>query len=79
MNSPITKIDAERAGVSAYNNGIGMAPALNPDFIRAACRSGNTLEMLNDYVHGWTIAMLADRAPVGSMPSVAELERICTA
>ena len=77
-STSMTKIKAEKAGVAAFNEGRKMAPALNGAFLRAACASGNTSEMLTAYIHGWTVAMLADRAPVGT-PSVGELERICTA
>lgn len=67
---------AQRAGVTAYNHGHGRAPALNAQFTKDACASGNLITMLDGYLHGWDIANLADMAVLPSMPSVIELAEI---
>ena len=76
----MTTIQAEQAGVKAFNDGRQMAPALNQAFLVAACKSEtSTTELLTAYIHGWTIAHLAKDAPIPTMPSVKELERIIAA
>lgn len=71
-------IQAKQQGVAAYRAGKGRAPALNGPFLRAACAAcaacagGELAALLDAYIHGWTIAMLADGAPA-DMPSVSEL------
>jgi hypothetical protein len=73
----MTTNQAEQAGVKAFNNGRKMAPAVNGPFIVAACGSEtDTMDLFDAYIHGWTIAMLADGAPIPTMPSVSELARI---
>jgi hypothetical protein len=73
----MTTNQAERAGVQAFNNGRKMAPAVNGPFLVAACGSEtDTMDLFDAYIHGWTIAMLADGAPIPTMPSVSELARI---
>ncbi len=78
----MTKIEANKAGVAAYQAGNGRAPALNAEFTKAACDSAKQAssklrvsDLLGEYTHGWTIAMLADGAIEGA-PSIAELARI---
>ena len=68
-------IQAKQQGVAAYRAGKGCAPALNGPFLRAACAActgGKLAALLGAYIHGWTIAMLADGAPA-DMPSVRKL------
>jgi hypothetical protein len=76
----MTIIQAEKEGVQAYNDGRQMAPALNAKFIVEACKSDvSTAKLLKAYIHGWTIASLADNALTSQTPSIGELERICLA
>ena len=73
----MTTNQAEQAGVNAFNEGRISAPAVNQKFLVAACGSEtDTMELFDAYIYGWTIAMLADGAPIPTMPSVAELARI---
>lgn len=77
----MTKIEAQQAGVAAFFAGKGRAPALNNEFTVAVCKLGfkEMMARMDDYTHGWTIAHLADNAPLPTMPSVGELERIIEA
>lgn len=67
---------AQKAGVQAFKDGKGVAPALNTAFLKAAAATGKLMDMMNAYTHGWTVAMLADKAPLDTMPSVRELAAI---
>lgn len=69
-------IDAKKAGVQAYRDGRGRAPALNQKFIAAACGSGQVLNMLDAYLYGYDIANLADGMSDLDMPSVKSLALI---
>lgn len=68
--------EAKMAGVEAFRAGKGRAPALNPGFTVRALEAGNLLNLMDAYLHGWTIASLAHDAPLPTMPSVIELARI---
>lgn len=72
----MNKANAAKAGVQAYRDGRGRAPALNQKFLMAASASGELLKMMDAYMHGWTIAMLADGIEDKNMPSVVELAKI---
>ena len=70
---------AKQHGASAYKAGEGREPALNQEFTKAACDASSMREVINlldAYMHGWTIAMLADGATDETMPSVRELAEI---
>lgn len=66
---------AKQQGAAAFKNGKGRAPALNQSFLVAANATGNLLELMKAYTHGWTIASLAKGA-AADMPSVRELAEI---
>lgn len=66
---------AQLLGAQAFKAGKARAPALNPSFIDAAHRSGNLAELLDAYLHGWTIAMLAERAPLSRVPAASSCSR----
>lgn len=66
---------AKQAGAAAFKAGKGRAPALNQAFITEAA-AGNICKLMDAYIHGWTIAMLADGVADSSMPSVHELAQI---
>lgn len=72
----MNKANATKAGVQAYRDGRGIAPALNQRFLVAASASGELVTMMDAYMHGWTIAMLADGISDQNMPSVVELAKI---
>ncbi|ATG93122.1 hypothetical protein CQB05_02890 [Paracidovorax citrulli] len=74
MNMQIS--EAKMAGVEAFRAGKGRAPALNPGFVTRAIEAGNLLNLMDAYLHGWTIASLAHDAPLPTMPSVVELAQI---
>ena len=67
---------AKQQGAAAFKAGKGRAPALNQSFLTAASASGKLMEMMDAYMHGWTIAMLADGVLDNTMPSVVELAEI---
>lgn len=67
---------AKQQGAAAFKSGKGRAPALNQAFLKAASAAGNLVALMDAYMHGWTIAMLADGATDNSMPSVRELAEI---
>ncbi len=74
--APMTVCDAQKAGLQAFKNGLGRAPALNKGFTAAACASGTKLvDLLDAYLHGWTIGMLAENA-TPDIPSAQERARI---
>lgn len=66
---------AKQQGAAAFKAGKGRAPALNQAFLREACSTGNSVALMDAYMHGWTVAMLADGAPA-DMPSARELSAI---
>ena len=66
---------AKQQGAAAFKAGKGRAPALNQDFLADANATGNLLELMKAYTHGWTIASLANSA-AADMPSVRELAEI---
>jgi hypothetical protein len=75
---------ATKAGADAFAAGLGRAPALNQKFTADACAAareagGGLVDLLGAYLHGWTVAMLADNAPLADMPSVIELRTILAA
>lgn len=72
----MNKTIATKAGVHAYRDGRGRAPAMNKSFLVAASASGELVKMMDAYMHGWTIAMLADGIADQNMPSVVELAKI---
>ena len=73
----MTKEIAERTGVLAFQGGKPMPPALNNAFIEAACHSPiKTVALLDAYIHGWTVASLAEREMDELLPSRKELTRI---
>jgi hypothetical protein len=62
---------AKKEGAKAYLNGKKSAPALNQEFLIAACKSElDTAELLAAYIYGWDIANLATNAPIPTMPSI---------
>lgn len=67
---------AKQQGAAAFKSGKGRAPALNAAFLKEASASGNLCKLMDAYMHGWTIAMLADGVKDASMPSVRELAEI---
>jgi hypothetical protein len=67
---------AKQAGAEAFKAGKGRAPALNQAFITEAAAAGNLCKLMDAYMHGWTVAMLADGAQDKTMPSVRELAAI---
>jgi hypothetical protein len=67
---------AKQAGAAAFKAGKARAPALNQAFLAAASASGKLCAMMDAYMHGWTVAMLADGAADKAMPSVRELAEI---
>ncbi len=67
---------AARQGVEAFRAGKGRAPALNQAFLVAAAATGNLLCLMDAYTNGWTVAMLAQDAPLPTMPSIASLAEI---
>lgn len=67
---------AKQQGVAAFESGKGRAPALNTAFIAEAAATGNLCALMDAYMHGWTIAMLADGVNDRAMPSVRELAQI---
>lgn len=71
----MTESQAKQEGVAAYRAGYSRAPALNQGFVTAACATGKTVQMMDAYMHGWTIASLADGMPA-DFPSVRELKKI---
>lgn len=74
--APMTLLDAQKAGLKAFKDGLVKAPALNKEFTAAACASGTSLVMLLDgYLHGWTIGMLAENT-TPDFPSAKERARI---
>lgn len=66
---------AKAKGADAFKAGKSRAPALNQSFLVAANATGNLLELMKAYTHGWTIASLANDASA-DMPSVRELAEI---
>lgn len=68
--------EAKKQGAAAFKNGKGRAPALNLAFLEEASASGNLLNLMDTYTHGWTIAMLAEGAADHTTPSVRELALI---
>ena len=72
----MTKNEAKRAGIKGYEDGRLMAPAMNMEFVKAACASKSGTAMLLDaYSYGWTIAHLAEGTD-RTFPSVIELKKI---
>lgn len=71
----MTIAQAKKMGVQAFRNGLGRAPAQNPEFIKPACASGNLIAMMDAYTEGWTYANLAQDAIPGA-PSIAALAAI---
>lgn len=70
-------IQARKAGAEAFKNGRPSAPALNQDFLVAACSSEvDTHELLAAYANGWMIAHLASCAIDADMPSLKALKKI---
>jgi len=67
---------AKQQGAAAFKAGKGRAPALNQAFIRAASASGKLTQMMDAYMNGWTVAMLADGVTDSKMPSVRALAEI---
>jgi hypothetical protein len=67
---------ARKAGAQAFQGGRDRAPALNQEFIRQACATGNVAALLDAYTEGWDIARLAQDAPLPDMPSVRRLREI---
>lgn len=70
---------AKQHGVAAFKAGRGRAPALNKEFAQAACAAGSTKEtirLMDAYLHGWTIASLANGQTDPTLPSVIELAAI---
>jgi hypothetical protein len=78
--------EAKRAGANAFIAGLGRAPALNHGFTTDAIASaretgGKLTDLLAAYGTGWTVANLAENAPLPDMPSVIEFNRlmaVCT-
>ena len=66
-------IDAQRAGIKAFEAGKGRAPALNNDFVRAACDQSAVpvATLCGEYMYGWDIAQLAKNAMPGAPSLVA--------
>jgi fructose-specific phosphotransferase system IIC component len=77
-------LQATKIGAQAFAEGRGRAPALHPTFTASACaaaREGGVglVALLDGYLRGWTVAMLADAAPLPDMPSVIALRAILAA
>lgn len=73
----MTEIQAKKEGAQARKDGRPRAPSLNQKFIVAACASAvSTVKLLEAYLRGWTVAMLAEDATDPNMPSVRELAEI---
>ena len=71
---------AKKAGAVAFQQGRSSAAAQNGAFcIEAAASDVKYVELLRAYLRGWTIAHLADKAPIPTMPSVIELANIMEA
>ena len=69
--------EAEQAGVDSFRSGRPMAPALNNDLIQAICETPKAIiPLLDAYIHGWTIAHLAEGMTDEDLPSKQELKRI---
>lgn len=73
--------DAKRAGADAFIAGRPRAPALNQEFISAACAASSVggldlSGLLEAYLRGWTVALLAENSPVPTMPSRVEFDSI---
>lgn len=73
----MTEAQAKKEGVKAQQAGKPNAPALNQAFLAAACASPiDTALLLDAYLRGWSVGMLADKTNDSSMPSVRELAAI---
>lgn len=73
--------DAKQAGVKAFNDGRGRAPALNNKFVQSSLVDSKLdgeialVEMFEGYLMGWDIANLADGMGP-EFPSVKALAEI---
>ena len=77
MQEEMTVSQAKKEGAKARKEGKPQAPALNQAFICSACASKvSTVTLLQAYLHGWSVAMLAEGATDPNMPSVRELAQI---
>ncbi len=76
----MTPTEAKKAGVKAFKTDKGRAPALNAEFVSAACKAATKgqvglSELLEGYLRGWDVANLAEGMPA-DWPSVRALEEI---
>lgn len=73
----MTKLEAKKQGIEAFENGKCRAPALNNKFLVAACGSKTeTNYLLNDYLYGYDIASLSKDSIDSNLPSVIEYNSI---
>lgn len=68
---------AKKEGAKAYLSGKKSAPALNQNFLIAACNAeSDTAALFAAYIYGWDIAYLANNAPIPTMPSIKKFNDI---
>lgn len=73
----MTEEQAAKEGAKAQQAGKPNAPALNQAFLAAACASSiKTALLLDAYLRGWSVGMLATNTKDPSMPSVQALAAI---
>lgn len=73
----MTEAQAKKEGAKAQQAGKPNAPALNQAFLMAACASPiQTMLLLDAYLRGWTVAMLAAETTDPETPSARELAAI---